>query len=220
MPTYGSKNQPLIATTDTFNPATDINTATNWGATFANLRVVASAAVRNALAGSDLWDGLTVWQQDTDEFYTYNGSAWLLNAGVGTPPRIELTKTGTQTSNNGTNTTQTGWTVTSNRGGFTEASGVITIPRTGKYNIFGQIAFAANSTGYRALTILVNGNITFRQSGANAASIDTAMAINANSVQLTAGQTVALSTIQGSGGSLNTTGATVPQKFIVEWAGE
>lgn len=222
MPTYGSKNQPLIATTDTFNPATDVNTATNWNANFAMVKSVANAAARTALSGADLWAGLTVHQADTNEYYSYNGSAWLLNAGMGTPPRIELTRTATQTSSSATATTQTGWTVTANRGGFVEASGVVTVPRAGKYNIFAQCSWASNSTGVRQATILIGGTATYRSStmAISTSSTETNLQVVANQVPIAGSGTVALSALQASTTTLNTTGATVPMKLIIEWAGE
>lgn len=222
MTTYGAKNQPLVATTDPFSPPTDINASTNWSATFAMVRSVANAAARNALAGANLWAGLTVHQADTNEYYSYSGSAWLLDAGVGTPPRIEMTRTSTQTSATATATTQTGWTVTANRGGFTEASGVVTVPRAGKYNIFTQCSWASNSTGVRQATILIGGTAAYRTStmAISTSSTETNLQVVAHQVPVAGSGTIALSALQASGGALNTTGATVPMKLIIEWAGE
>jgi hypothetical protein len=222
MPTYGSKNQPLVATTDTFNTPADINSATNWSAGFANLRTVADTSALNALTGADRWTGLTAYKLDSSEFYTYDGSAWMLNAGMGKPPRIDLTKTGTQSSGSNNLTTQTGWTVTANRGGFTEASGVITVPRTGSYDIFGQVNWAANATGSRTAVILWNGtSIAAVSTMANTASSAlTNLQVERRSVQLASGATLALAARQVSGSSLNTSGADPAMKFTVVWAGE
>lgn len=222
MATVGSKNQPIIVTTDTFNPVTDINNGVNWSATFANVRNVASATARNALSGADLWQGLSVYQVDTGEFYTYNGTAWQLGGGLGVAPRIELTRTATQTSTTATATTQTGWTQTAIRGGFTEASGVVTIPRTGKYNIFLQVNWAANATGHRALSIVSGGSPILRASGmtVTTSSTETNLQVTGLSIPLASGATLTPQALQTSGGALNTTGATVPMKFIVEWASE
>lgn len=221
MPTYGSKNQPLVATTDTFNPPADINSATNWGATFANLRTVADTTAMNALTGADRWTGLTVYKLDSNEFYTYNGSAWVLHT-IGAFPRIELTRTSTQTSNSNSSTVQTGWTVTSNRGGFSHSSGVITIPRTGLYNVYGQVNWEFNATGARILNLVSGGSVIARVStmAATASSTISSLQVVSQSTSLASGATLSLSAIQVSGGALNTSGAVVPMKFIVEWAGE
>jgi hypothetical protein len=222
MPTSGAKNQPLVSTTDTFNPPADINTATNWAADFANVRTVADTTALNALTGADRWTGLTAYKVDSVEFYTYDGSDWILNPGMGKPPRVDLTRTATQSSGSGTLTTQTGWTVTSNRGGFSESSGVITVPRTGFYDIFAQVNWAANATGSRALSILSGGSsIGAVTTMANTASGSlTSLQIQRRSVLLSAAATVAIQARQVSGGSLNTTGTDTPMKFTMVWAGE
>ena len=220
MATVGSKNQPLVATGDAFNPVTDINNATNWVATYAMARSVADATARNALSGANVWAGMTVYQIDTGEYYTYTGSAWYM-ARMGTPPRIELTRTATQTSTTATQTTQTGWTETAKRGSFSQASGVITVPRTGNYNIYAQVHFAGNATGVRMATVLSGATPILRTATLAApATVETSLQCVGTSIPLTSGSTLTLQARQDSTAALNTTGATVPMKFIVEWAGE
>jgi hypothetical protein len=219
MPTLGDKNQPLVATTDTFNPPADINSSTNWSATFANVRTVANTTALNALTGADRWAGLTVYKLDSNEFYTYSGSAWLLNA-IGQKPRIDLTRTTTQSNANNTQVVQTGWTVTANRGGFTEIAGVITIPRTGFYNIYGQASWATNATGTRVLSIEVGGTAVYRNSAPASSALAPSVQVSASAVPLTQGNQVRLAAWQNSGGATNTTGSPIPMKFIIEWAGE
>jgi hypothetical protein len=221
MATVGSKNQPLVAAGDVFNPVTDINNSTNWSAGFAMALSVANATARNALTGANVWAGLIVYQQDTGEYYTYSGSGWYM-ARMGTPPRIELTRTATQTSTSANQTTQTGWTVTASRGGLTHSTGVVTIPRTGNYNVYALCHWAANTTGVRMLTLLSGSTALLRTSTMtiSTASVETSLELVGTSVALSSGNTISIQARQDSGGTLNTTGATVPMKFIVEWAGE
>jgi hypothetical protein len=222
MPTYGSKNQPLVSTTDTFNPPTDINSATNWGATFANVRSVADTTALNALTGADRWAGLTAYKLDSNEFYTWNGSAWVLNPGVAGPPRIELTRTTGQSQSTGSVVTQTGWTVTANRGGFVHTNGVITIPRTGFYDLHANVSFQAATAGFREVRVVVNGAYRFRNNAhpVQTATFETNVQVNLRSYSFTAGELVRLDTFTNSGATISTTGATVPMKFIMTWAGE
>jgi len=52
--------------------------------------VVANAAARPASP----YDGQVIYQQDTDQAYVWNGSAWvLLSTGTANPPGLELIKT-------------------------------------------------------------------------------------------------------------------------------
>jgi hypothetical protein len=54
--------------------------------------VVANAAARPASP----YDGQVIYQQDTDQAYVWNGSAWvLLSTGTANPPGLELVKTQT-----------------------------------------------------------------------------------------------------------------------------
>lgn len=54
--------------------------------------VIANAAARPASP----YDGQVIYQQDTDQAYVWNGSAWvLLSTGTANPPGLELVKTQT-----------------------------------------------------------------------------------------------------------------------------
>lgn len=57
--------------------------------------VIANAAARPASP----YDGQVIYQQDTDQAYVWNGSAWvLLSTGTANPPGLEFIKTGTVTN--------------------------------------------------------------------------------------------------------------------------
>ena len=224
MATVGAKNQPLVQTTDTFNPVSDINTLSNWVASnYANFKVLSGATLHTAVTGADLFAGLVVWETSTGQFWQYDGTSWNL-LGLGSAPRLELTRTtsGTGFFANNVITPISGWTTTQNRGGFTESSGTVTVPVSGRYNISGTFPYASSATGYRVYEIACAGSQsqTYRnlwQAAASATGIGT---VSMNGVRLTAGDTVKLQGLQNSGGALDLQAlAAYPIKLIIEYVG-
>lgn len=232
MPTTSTKGKPVLAGTDAFAPYTHINNAVNWAETFASVRNVADSTAMNALSGNDVWVGLTVYHTSG----TYAGNYWVCTAtsgspatgtwkllNIGTVPRLELTRitTGTNFFTSSSTANITGYTQTENRGGFTEASGVVTVPVAGRYNIFGQFAYSASATGYRSYTLVCSGsqtqsfrNIWQAQSGSGLGTIA------ANGIKLAAGDTIVMQGLQNSGAALDlqyTTG--FPTKLVIEYVG-
>jgi hypothetical protein len=220
MPTVGAKNQPIVQTTDSFNPVNDINTLSNWVANnYGSVKILTGSTVRTSLTGADLFAGLTVWEQSTGQFWQYNGTAWVLQP-LGTPPRAELIQTSTQSISTGTTGTVTGYSTVNLRGGFTHASGVLTVPVTGRYNVTAGISWtlASGATGYRITRLLVNGGINYNQS-TNAFSGTLGQTLNVTGLSLTAGDTLAIGVTHNQGTNTNIDGTIYANRFIVEYVG-
>jgi hypothetical protein len=224
MATVGAKNQPIVQTTDTFNPVSDINTLANWVANnYASFKILTSTTVHGSLTGADLFAGLVVWEQSTGQFWQYDGSAWAL-LGLGTVPRIELTNTSGSAGFfvNNTTTTLSTWTTTMNRGGFTVASGVVTVPVTGRYNIYYQMGFGsqASASGTRIIRISTSASVVMWNSTAPVNSQGSYMTLSATGVQLTASTTLTPAAFQTSGSTLDWVAtASAPSKFVIEYIG-
>ena len=224
MATVGAKNQPIVQTTDTFNPVSDINTLSNWVANnYANFKVLSGATVHTSLTGADLFAGLVVWESSTGQFWQYSGSTWVL-LGLGTTPRLELTRTTTATGffTSGTVTTVSGWATTESRGGFTESSGTVTVPVTGRYNLYGQIVYSSNANGYRAYEIVCAGSQgqSFRNIWPAPSTATAIGVVSATGVKLVAGDTVKLTGLQSSGSALDLAPLTnYPVKLVIEYLG-
>jgi hypothetical protein len=220
MATVGSKNQPIVQTTDTFNPVSDINTLSNWVANnYASVKVLTGATLHTAITGADLFAGLLAYETSTGQYWRYDGSAWNIEA-FGTPPRAHLTKTTTQSiATGGTGTVVTTWTATMARGMTANASaGTITIPYTGRYNVYAQVLFAAAATGYRAVTVLQNGSAMARNEYTPASSANTAFVpVTITGYVYTAGDVLSLNALQTSGGAINVIATST---FIVEYVGQ
>lgn len=219
MATVGAKNQPIVQTTDTFNPVNDINTLSNWVANnYAAHKILTGATLHTAVTGADLFNGLVVYETSTGQFWRYDGSAWQIEA-MGTPPRAYLSKTTTQSLTNGALTTVTSWTAIMARAMTVSASsGTITIPYTGRYNVWAQVLFAANSTGYRGVSVLQNASVMARNEMLPATGTNTVFVpVTINGFPFTAGDVISVQAVQTSGGALNVTGTT---SLIVEYVGQ
>ena len=231
MPTTGAKNQPLVATTDTFNPPADINTLSNWVANnYASVKILTGATLHTAITGSDLFTGLTAYETSTDQFWTYNGSAWYLQPLGSGVPRFEGTlSTGTVSIPNatytsvGSSTASTAFTTSTTRGGMTwnGTTGTLTVPYTGRYNITATGSWTANATGFRAFQLNMNGTGTYGNSITSVSgAIQTQNTITLTGVQLSATNTLTLQAYQSSGGALALSAAAYPVKFVVDYVGQ
>jgi hypothetical protein len=87
---------------------------------------------------------------------------------------------------------------------FSNANDQITVQQSGVYNIQGNIGFAANSTGRRGMTILVNGGVVAATQVAASPANETSLNISTN-VYLFSGDVVQINARQNSGGALSTT---------------
>jgi hypothetical protein len=231
MATVGAKNQPLTATTDLFQPNIDINTVSNWVANnYASVKILTGATLHTAVTGADLFQGLTVYESSTDQFWTYNGTAWYLQPLGSTFPRFEGTlSTGTVSipnaayTNLGSSTASTAFTTSTTRGGMTYASttGIVTVPYAGRYNIWAFSSWTANATGFRALQLLIGGTALYGNAITSVSStIQTQNSLNIQGITLTASQTLQLQAYQNSTAALTISAAAYPVKFIVEYAGQ
>lgn len=225
MATVGAKNQPIVQNTDTFNPVSDINTLSNWVANnYASVKIIASPSTKSSITGADLFVGLTVYEQVNDLFWTWNGTSWILQP-LGSVPRIELTRTTTGTNffTNNTTVTLTGWTQTSSRGSMSQSNGVVTVPYAGRYNIYFQFIFAAQTTpaGTRIIKVTTGTSaITYQSSNAPVASNGVYMSIAVPGAMLSANETLTFAGFQSSGGALDWTAtAGAPSKIVVEYVG-
>lgn len=239
MPTTSTKGKPVLAGTDAFAPYTHINSAVNWAETFASVRNVADSTAMNALSGNDVWVGLTVYHTGG----TYAGNFWVCSATSGSPasgtwsmlpigiaiPRFEATfSTGSWPSVATTTyqtmgvTGSTPWTSTSTKGGmtFNATNGQVTVPLTGRYNIYGMTSWTPNANGGRLMTFLVNGTTVQRQINYGVSgAVDANVMLSIPTWQLTAGNTVAFQNWQSSGGNLAINNSSTPTKIIIEYVG-
>jgi hypothetical protein len=122
--------------------------------------VFPSATERNTAIPTPI-EGMTVYLEDTNQLVVYTGSAWFPVAGQ--MPFYEAGKTADQTGITSSSETLVTWaTPITNRGGFTVASNVVTVPLAGIYEIVCSIHWnQAISTGNnRMLRIYVNGTLT------------------------------------------------------------
>lgn len=222
MSSTGSKNQPLVNSSDQFNPASDINNVSNYAADFANFRVVANSTERNALPSAKLTNGLVVLEIASGEFWQYTTAYSWQNLGIGRTPRIDLSKTIVQTiASAGTWYTINSWTHNEMRGGFSESGGNITVPYTGRYNIFGFISWTGTTAdGARGVRIQVNG-VTEDQFVVTAwtETAQTQTHLNMTGFKLNAGDTICLQAYETAGSNLNTTGSSIPERFVIEYLG-
>lgn len=224
MATVGSKNQPIVQTTDAFNPVNDINTLSNWVANnYASTKVLTGSTLHTAVTGADLFAGLLTYETSTGQYWRYDGSAWYLE-GIGANPRIELTNTAGSGGFflNNTQTTLSSWTTTASRGGMSVSSGVVTVPYTGRYNIWYTMAFSsqATATGTRIIRMSTSGGPVYWNSTAPVNAQGSYMMLAINGITLTASSTLTPSAFHTAGATLDWfASATTPSKFIVEYIG-
>lgn len=165
--------------------------------------------------------GWHIYETDTNKTLRYNGSSWEeLSAS---PPIAILTKTADQAIPNATTTDITfNAEEVDTHGGHSTSSNTnrYTSQKAGYYQLSAQIAFDANSTGYRTAYIQKNntGTVLGTCSGpANTGGGITSFCISAL-VYLALGDYAHIEVSQTSGGSLNVHGvAGTPARFYVQW---
>ena len=97
-------------------------------------------------------------------------------------------------------------------------NGTITIPYTGRYNVYAQVLFAAAATGYRATTVVQNSSAMARNEFTPASSANTCFVpVTINGYIFTAGDVLSLNALQTSGSALNVIATST---FIVEYVGQ
>lgn len=180
----------------------------------------ASATARNTAIPSPT-EGMLTYLNDTNLYQTYTGSEWVNVLGY--MPRVELTKTTDQSVANATYVTATGWTQTEIRGGFTEASGVVTVPLTGRYIVTASTSWNTNAAGSRVMGISINGasSPSIPGSSMTPAGVFTHQTVT-HILKLNANDTLQIKVYQSSGGALTLNGAGFGGsglKFVVEYLG-
>lgn len=163
------------------------------------VQTYASATARNSALPTPT-EGQLTYLDDLNQYQTYTGSTWYPVAGQ--MPYIELTKTASQNFTSGTAGIVVTWaTPTINRGGFTVATNVITVPHTGLYDIDTAIYWAGNSNGARLTKIFVNSTEVTRSLYATGSTLAYTAASTYPSY-LTAGDTITVEAYQNSGATL------------------
>lgn len=154
----GSKNQPLYANGDAPDVAVNANEVSNYAALVGNRKVLTKAQ-RLALAGSDVWNGIEVW--DTDDLVAYGriAGAWVVLWGRAW---ITRARDNAQSIPNETWTTVS-WPQTDGTGlgiDYDAGTSTFTVPYGGRYMISAQVAYyTPNVTKQRVIRVLRNGSV-------------------------------------------------------------
>lgn len=115
--------------------------------------VIANAAARPASP----YDGQVVYQQDTDQAYVWNGSAWvLLSTGTANPPGLELVTSCTASSVGGTSATASGGIITIGSG---NTSVTVSNAFSSTYDVY-RVQIEVNDTNGTASNTLQLSGIT------------------------------------------------------------
>jgi hypothetical protein len=182
-------------------------------------------AERDAMLSSDIFEGDTCYVSDNtvDQSYLWDGSAWLLAFGKA------ATFIGKQTGTISASSTLAKITITYSEKtsqpttGFTEASGIITVPYTGWYNIVAQVNWASQPAATKDIIIAAGPSASPVELFMNRISHAGAVAMYTNvggMVKLNAGEVVrvqAATSVSTSG--LNITGAVIPCSTVITYMG-
>lgn len=172
---------------------------------------------------SNLFIGREIWQTDTEEFYRWDGSAWLLTLKKpmwrGYSAAAHSVATGVTSA-----PTLTEDYAVSGAFSLASISACRTLPIDGYYRIKGQVTWQSNSTGTRTAEIRKNisgsvissGTVLSRnQMPPTSGSIVTCEV--SHSGPFNASDTVTFAYLQTSGGSLDTVGTAYQTWFEIEW---
>lgn len=179
----------------------------------------ADAAARNTALPTPT-EGMICYLNDVNQYQmNLSGTSGSWNIIAGQMPRLQLNLGSAFSITTGSTTTVTGWTVTENRGSFTQASGVVTVPLTGRYNItYALVHTANNTTGGRGNVLIHSAGPTLRntlpapQSAAHSQTVYNTI----TGYKMTASDTLTLQGYQNSG-STNT--VSTDSFFIIEFVG-
>jgi hypothetical protein len=173
------------------------------------IQTYASASARNTAIPSPT-EGMLTYLDDINQFQgSHGGSVWYPIGGV--MPFVHYNHTATQSIANNTETTISSWVLVTSKGMtavgdyFTQASGTITVVKSGFYLIQGAANFSTNATGIRSLGITAGG-ASFGRTVAPAYTITGQTLVqNVLQLDLVAGDTINLQVAQSSGGALTLT---------------
>jgi hypothetical protein len=164
------------------------------------VQTYASASARNTAIPSPT-EGQLTYLSDINQYQaSHGGSTWYPVAGQ--MPLYDAGKTGTQNLGSGSENTISWNTATVNRGGFTIASNILTVPHTGLYDITALIGWSGNATGYRIARLYVNGSIVLNDYNTPATANAITQGINITGLTLTANDTIEIRGLQNSGATL------------------
>lgn len=97
----------------------------------------------------------------------------------------------------------------------------LTAPSTGVYRMLGQVTFASNATGIRAVDLRVNGTAYIANDGKNPLSgLATRVQVDSGPIALTAGDYVEIVAFQASGGSLDASSGSGSTFATIERVGD
>lgn len=174
----------------------------------------ATATARDTALTSRKREGMVAYTDDTDRYWSYNGTAWVLigwNTSAGRPG-VALTDV-TQTINNNTLTDITWGTEVLDVDGWTSGgSATLTVPTAldGLYLITFNAAWSTSALGTAPYIIINAGGLTYIESGLNDLGRHTVSAL----VPLAATNTVVCQAKQASG-----VGVTISCRLDITWIG-
>jgi hypothetical protein len=178
-----------------------------------------SKTVMDAVLPEDLYEGDTAYLKDVDQVYLWSGSAWL--------PAFGRTASflGKQTGTISMPTANSKYTLTFNStlatGGFTEASGIVTVPFNGWYQIGLQLNYASAAAGSRDAIVAAGPSaapVEILMQRMRSDVTTTAYVNLAGAARLNAGEIIRA---QGAStvASLSLTGAVIPCMLTVNFLG-
>lgn len=215
-------NLPQFEDTDDLNYA-DINNA------FLNVDnlVVPTVCTAGTRPDTDLFVGRTIWQTDTEQFFMWDGTKWLIAVNEFFKPLWRGHPTAGASKGSGTTTGISIGEEHSKDGAFTQGAGsfIRTLPIDGYYQITGQATWAAAANGTR--TVELKKNITGtdfstgetlargQMSPDGGAGLITCFTTTQDSC--VAGDAIAFGGLQTSGASLDVIGNRYQTFFEIEW---
>jgi hypothetical protein len=152
--------------------------------------------------------GLTVTLSSDGSSYTYDGSGWNRTKENG-QMTFKAVRNSTQSIGNAVQTTVICGTTIWNKGmTYNTSTGIWTCVEDGLYTVTGRVEFDTDASGYRELYTNISGDIT-KQIGipSTGSAFALPMLTFSETFQIDAGETVKIMAKQGSGSSLNVTGA-------------
>lgn len=183
-----------------------------------NYSIYADATARNTAIPTPT-EGMSVYLADVNQITTYLGSAWYPVAGQ--VPLFNGKQTGSvSTPTSGTKYTLT-FSSTTLRGGMTEASGEVTVPVTGWYQVSAQVNWASGAAATRDIIISWYDGAAWNEINMTRSHMTGTGTMYQNvsgQVYLTAGQKVRTQGSQYTG-SVNMSGTVIPCGMVINYIG-
>lgn len=174
----------------------------------------ASASARDTAIPAPT-EGMVCYLTDVNQYLmNLSGTTGSWYPIAGQMPYLELTKNATQSITAASETKITWPTTVINRGGFTIASDVVTVPLAGVYRINAALYYPGNSTGYRLTRIYINGTMIGNDMVAPSASGD-ATVRSSLTMNLAASSTIEIRTLQNAATlAIQTTGTRLTVEYV------